>query len=266
MRVAFDVFGDESANEEIVAYGLVIVPPGQLDAIERQMVETKVAFRGSSDATLHCKTLLHGDQRARSKWSHLEGDEPFSLLRETIRRVRSSGARAWIGYLERRDAPSKMLFEGDGGKPIEQEVTDLHLVLFAYWAAMAAVQDIVQPEQMRAWLDPNKDRLRLLTQRKQLRLAQGFFPVRHDNKMFEPGPVTAPKQQLLELADIIAHCGARALARLRPQGKEPYEAVLKQMRPGLSYVHFNKADGPIISVEANTVAINQIRADLNAVA
>jgi hypothetical protein len=259
----FNVFGDESTNSEIVAYALVIVPAARMLSAESVIGEAKIAFHGAPDASIHCKNLLHGDQRKRSAWSHLNAGESFLLLEQIMRCAHQVGVRAWIGYLDRRRAPQTMLFEHKGAVESEK-VTDLHLAMFAYHAAMGPVQDILPHKQMRAWMDPNRDRLKpfLGRTRKQFRLAQGFFPLHHENRRFEPERVEKVKPQFLELADVVAHCGARALSQLRPDRKEPYEKILKQIRPGLSFAHFNLAPGPVISIQAKTAAINEMRDDL----
>jgi len=64
---------------------------------------------------------------------------------------------------------------------------------------------------------------------------------------------------LLDVADIVVHCAARALSISHTHGKENYEAVLHQIKPGLSEGHFNVAPGPIMSVKAKPGAVAALR-------
>jgi hypothetical protein len=257
-NILFEVFGDESTNGEIVAFGVAIAPIKNIGEISERVRQVKRIF-GAENARIHCKELLHGDRRKRSPWSHLSQHDAFNLLESVTRSSYVAGMRAWIGFLDSRSTPTQMVFEGDGKITI-MKVTDLHLMLFAYWTAMGPVFDFLPHQRTRGWMDPNRSRVRLLDQNKQIRLAQAFFPIHHNEIRFEPSPIDGEKPMLLDLADIIVHCAARALSTtISPKGKEQYEAILQAVYPGLSVAHFNVAQGPVLSIEAKTTAISVFR-------
>lgn len=160
-QILFEVFGDESVSGELVAYGVVIVPSVKPAEVEAAVAKAKIAFGASSAARIHCKTLLHGDPRSHSEWPHLSADKAFSLIESVAESATAAGARVWIGFLDSRTAPERMLFEGDG-KVVEQQITDLHLLQFAYWAAMGPVMDFIPHKNIRGWMDPNNERIKWL--------------------------------------------------------------------------------------------------------
>ncbi len=256
-NILFEIFGDESINDEIVAFGIAIAPYKKVNEINREVKQVKSKF-GGGEARIHCKEVLHGDRRKYSPWKHLSQSDVFDMLTNIAQSAYNAGTRAWIGFLDSRSVPEQMLFEGDG-KITSMKVTNLHHLLFAYWAAIGPIFDFIPHQKTRGWMDPNRSRVKLLSQNKQIRLAQGFFPIHHNNIRFEPSPIDGEKPTLLDLADIIAHCSARALSMRSSKGKQLYESVLSAIQPGLSVAHFNFEQGQILSIEAKTTAITEFR-------
>ena len=255
--IKFEIFGDESANDDVATFGVVIIPTAKVEAVKLAVRSVKADF-GAETAKIHCKELFHDTPRQRSSWAHLSREDAFSLATKVSSAARSAGARTCVGVIDVRAAPQRMYFDG-GGTIEEQEITDLHLVHMAYATAMGPVSDLIPLTQCRAWMDPNRSRLQWLGQNRQMRLSQGFFPFNHNNVRFEPAQIGEEKPMLLDLADIASHCAARALSRRR---RDSHESVMHAIRPGLSEAQFGPTGGAVLAIRADTSAVEELRRDL----
>jgi hypothetical protein len=74
---AWEIFGDESAQNSAVTYGLVMVPAKRAAEVNTALNELKVRYGAPEQARIHCRLLFAGSKRKKSEWAHLEPEHVF---------------------------------------------------------------------------------------------------------------------------------------------------------------------------------------------
>lgn len=240
------IFGDESHFQGSITYALVIVPCTLLSEVDAAIVQVKKRYDVTPDASIHCSILFNEEKKAKSACAHLNFEALISLLADLTLESYLAGARGWIGYLEATNAPDQMQFESQevpGGVDTFDTSSIKVRTVFASQAAMAPITHFIEPQKIQAWIDHEETKISLFGQRrKRVDQLVRFFPVIHNDLVFEPVPVSENKPKFLEIADVLAYAASHALYKGAYNKKQRFAQIVNCMQPGFSEVLFNVPD------------------------
>jgi hypothetical protein len=222
-----DVFGDESSSKDIVSYGLVIVDRTQTAALESAFQEVLDDYAQSKDARFHAVDLFAGDQRRKpdSKWKHLTRDQCSELcisLANTLVKFNTSFS---VGVVHKNTYPDDM--PDDDGKPIKINNEHHYIIGFCAAAASFLRKGAFYPNlEHKCIVDPlpnckvNLVGCRNVWVEKVLALTD-----------LKPTSCGNPKPILIDAADLLAYCSARAYSSEDHATKDVCRSVIDILSP-----------------------------------
>lgn len=240
------IFGDESHFQGSITYALVIVPCSLLSEVDAAIVQVKKRYDIAPHAPIHCSALFNEERKARSACAHLDFEALISLLTDLMSESYCAGARGWIGYLDTANAPDQMQFESQkvpGGIDTFDTSSIKARTVWASQAAMAPITHFIEPQKIQAWIDHEETKIEFLGQKKKRvdKLVR-FFPVVHNDLVFEPIPLSKNKPNFLEIADVLAYAASHSLCRSIYNKKQRFSEIVNCIQPGFSEVLFNVPD------------------------
>jgi len=254
--LALEVYGDESEYENVVAYGLALVPVVRKAEIENAIVQVKARYGCAPEARIHCSPLFHAGTRSKSAdWGDklTKVSDVWMLLEQIVDAFFGAGGRLWAGILDIRAMPPTLLIEHPKGTHEAHETHVSHARLFAYQSAMAPVTDMVDHRRIATYLDPDMTKLQRHplygALSKRIKDHQGFFPMNHHNEKFEPRKVGNDKPLLLDIADITSYAASHAWYDPPRRDAHFFRALLNRAHVGFTTCHFLPIDGPVSSAQ-----------------
>lgn len=220
-------FGDDSNLADVVlAFAFVIVPRKNIKEVETRIVELKNRFKIPQEASLHCKTLFHGDKRRKAGLSHLSINDVHSIVDKAINIINKNDvilrfAAAPLSFFEKIFTPEfEMTHTVDGTTKKFPAKADPKAILgFLMNACCVDVLGNIQAPKIAdceiiAAEEETKTELLIGKERKRAdRHYQGFSDVGAPTGMvfqLQPNISTTSKAPILQLADIAAYICSHA--------------------------------------------------------
>lgn len=240
----YHIFGDESIKDDVVVYGLVIVPDEMLEIAKTILETVKVKFGGTQSARFHCREVFHNHARSKSDWAHLNSKEPYDLAFEITKSLGDKGLDTCIGLVNRKAIKYDLAGIGSPIQDIKQ------LIPYAFQGAMGTLfANSKYANNFKLWIEPNSDLIKWygsnrqverLLHLNQLNVNDGSFATMIIPENLE----TKERPSLLELADLLAYCSCRVQVNLK-ENKNRYSdqvigAIYKAMNPTIA--RFNLID------------------------
>jgi len=231
----FCVYGDESIVKGIVAYGLVIAPESQLEALEGIIRDVKGNYGVPPNVEFHCKETFHPDSRKKSGWSHLNQNQCYQFALDLTVSLGGKGLMTTVGHLSTNDL-GKTLPPIGSLKPFVLEDSK-QLVPFAFLAAAGPLHlDPKFKGKMKLWIDPDSSMVKWWGRSRQ---AQRLLSVGElDSELLKRADELAPenlqtreKPTMLEIADLLSYSSARALAKQGKKFDYVFEEIFRLIGP-----------------------------------
>jgi hypothetical protein len=247
------LYGDESHSNEIVTYAFIIAPEKHLQSIEDAIANVKIRHKPPPKTGVHCRRIFNEHARNKTEFKEFSTEELFIFLDELMTESFLAGARGWVGYLDSKTIPSKLLCNSSNDRNIETwDVTNLkNKMLFCYQAACAPLTHIIAPTKIEAFVDGDKTKIPYFDKKRQVDYLKSFFPVEHNNLAFTPRILHADKPLILDLADVLAYAAAHGLSKTISSYTKNYVSIVNAIAPGYSEVIFEPpTGGPICKIRA----------------
>jgi hypothetical protein len=234
-------FGDESSSKEIVSYGMVIVERTQTAALESAFQEVLEEYTHSNNSRFHAADLFAGDQRRKpdSKWKHLTRDQCSELciaLANTLVKYNTSFS---VGIVHKNTYPDHM--PDDNGKLIK--LSNEHHYVIGFCAAAASFL-------RKGAFYPNLERKCIVDLLKNCKVNIWGCGNVWMEKVFavtdlKPVPCANPKPILIDAADLLAYCSARAFSSDDYANKDVCKAVIVILSPLVADAWWNPGNALI---------------------
>lgn len=226
-EVETEYFGDESNCGSIVVFGFVGFSPDILDKALDALNEIKKQFKGNEEAEIHCRSLFAGDNRAKSKWSHLVHNQPQFLCLEIARAMRALGVKSILCKTDKTGLPSRidLTFENSIPKPTKagHELGDKQLQQYLYTCIVSHITFSGKLGKVKIWVDPDTTKIDWFNGKKQAKnLLDLVKPTGFDPGKYKP---------LLEIADIFVYAAARYHANDRRKGWMIFKMIYNCFSP-----------------------------------
>jgi hypothetical protein len=235
LKETYHLYGDESEAKGFVTYGIVICPASAVGALERRILEVKAKYGVTGAARFHCRELFNGTARRKSPWKHLTEKAAHEVALDLTRHLGGIGLRTTLGIVSTELIGKSILPVGNS----EEHNIRLkeHLVPTAFLAATGSLV-LTEPfaGNLKLWVDPNNSKIDWFGKR---RRADGLLSVLNldvpDNdpasRLVPENLQTKERPVGLEIADLLAYSGARALARERRASDQVFETIISMISP-----------------------------------
>jgi hypothetical protein len=239
-----DAFGDESCGEEVIAYGIMLLPEHRLDDAIAVLAKVKGEFGGNATDPLHCREIFAPDARKKSPWRSLSMDNVIQLYemlfaelaalkpRRIVTIAYRSGfpkhvpSQKWINPKPKPGEPDKWTKAHDvSAKAIASLCAQCCFVPLAGWPG---------PDRIRFWADPDQSLIETGGGKRQFsEFLGGYFDLGLDPQpKLSPVPIRGEKPVLLELADAIAFITRREKeAKTISPNNRRFKALFEQITP-----------------------------------
>jgi hypothetical protein len=227
----FDVFGDESAGDDHVSYGLVCVPSDEAAALGDRVAELR-ARHGLKE--LHCRVLFDARQRVKLGLERLTGAEVLSIYQELMTLMSSPNVSTVVARGRLSHFPGEQ--PADGHFPRVKFDKKSLGVMCANGAILPLKRDLTEAA-LRIW--PGHDATRtewLGRQRQPSQAIGGFYDIDgiRDERV-SPSSVTdmpsAARRELFQIADLLAWLSNRTVAEKNLDWRGRYRTILDGLRP-----------------------------------
>jgi hypothetical protein len=126
-------FGDDSVTEAGAFFGFVLIPENRVAAAESILIRAKEKYGGRQDSTIHCRTMFPGNQRSKSDWSHLDGEECGSMISEVLAELDSLQPLYVCTFWPRQHYPKTFRLKGKNGhSDLVHAIDDKWMVLWSF--------------------------------------------------------------------------------------------------------------------------------------
>lgn len=236
-EVEIEYFGDESKCGNTIVYGFVGLRPEVLDNALEAINEIKKRFKGSEDAEIHCRSLFAGDNRAKSKWSHLINNQPQFLCLEVAKAMRGLGVKSIVCKADKTGLPSRMdvTFKNAIPEPTTtgHELGDKQIQQYLYSAIVGHILFNGQIGKVKIWADEDSTKIDWFNGKKQAKNIHDLVkPTGFDPGKYKP---------ILEVADIFVYAAARYHASDRRKGRMIFKMIHDCFSPVVLKSTFNPA-------------------------
>jgi len=219
----YHAFGDESCDQKIVCYGMILIPEEEREEAENILRAVKLEFDGQLGCALHCRSMFVPAAREKTQWAHLDSKQVITLY-ETLfiklqkLKFRNLVATAHLANFP-KELPSLQMKHIDPTNPsfVSTNKMQLSEKQFSVWCAQGLMFHLsINPglDNIRFWLDPDKTKIDWLMNRQQTSLATSAFfaDVGPGREPTQPiiMPISDQKPALLEIADSIAYMVRRS--------------------------------------------------------
>lgn len=222
---ALALYGDESTSRELITYCLLAVPANVNHVLEMQVAQLYRRYGGANDPRFHCREIFAKDARTKagSPWRHLNERGTWCLARDLALTCRIARVSASVGIVHKSTYPETMP-DGSGGQfKIKNELC----YSFGFNAALAGLSAsgiIYSGLPCALFIDQQNTSFNMFGL-KTVKLAEmiaatGLTPEKVE---FEP--------LLLDLADLIAYCSARAFSKYEYRNKLICKEVIRLTAP-----------------------------------
>lgn len=111
----FLAVGDDSAYGDVLTYAFLIIKRGHSRTVKHKLQLLKKRFKIPEHVSLHCKILMHGDQRKKHDIDHLTREDTARIIRHAITIISECAIYLRYAYC----------YFSDGKRLIEQERGEL---------------------------------------------------------------------------------------------------------------------------------------------
>ena len=116
----FVAFGDDSQYDGILVFSYVFIPRARLRRVLRDISSIKRKFRFPTDASIHCRELFSGQQRAKQGLSHLTQSDVQAIVQHAVTLINQHDV--FLRYAFARTERISGLFSESNTIELEHEV------------------------------------------------------------------------------------------------------------------------------------------------
>lgn len=221
--MSFEAYGDESAGARFVAYGTLLLPTANREAVEAKIAKLKVNYGASATDNLHCRVLFSGDARRKTAWSRLALGDVFDLYSELVKLVRPSLTRTIVTIANKAELPDEIPgrqwettdknFVGPMNWSSGWPFRDKQIASFCAQGTMIPISKWPGLKAVAFWPDPDSSVIEFAGGRRKFsRMLSGFIdhgPGEEPEKI-EVSYQPSGKPELLQVADLIAYVAQRS--------------------------------------------------------
>ncbi len=154
----FHLFGDESAREDIVLYGLLIFNDNDVikagEAFEEFIFDLGLPHK----TRFHSKELFNGKAREKTVWKRFSEYEILQIAKQIILMLKIHRPMYCVGIVDRHTFPKSM----PSGNSHEIKILPEHLYSLAFQAAIGVIRDfglLNTDRKLKLWADTQKTKL-----------------------------------------------------------------------------------------------------------
>lgn len=229
------LYGDESESKGLAVYSIVICPQETLSIFTERICDIKARYQVAHSAKFHCRELFNGSLRRKSAWRHLTERQAYQVALDLTVALGGMGLETTLGIVDTSILGASILPVGNS-KTHKMNLKE-HIIPFAFQAAIAPLlSDQRYKGRMKLWVDPNSSKIDWFGKSPQAHslLTAGEL----DTKELKRKDVLVPENLInkerplgLEIADLLAYSGARALAKQHRATDYVFDEIIRLISP-----------------------------------
>lgn len=234
-------FGDESSCENVIVYGLVVIPESRLPVAEQFLSALKQRYSVDPQAEFHCKEVFHGDTRRESAWEHLSETQVSEFAEDLILGLAPFSAGFVVGGVHRNEYPTQLpaVDKFPAGIMDTKQLTGM-----VCSAALASLSNVYDQSRIRFQADPDRTKVPFFDRK--IQAHKLYQMTRSDtNQQITPELLDADNRpNLLQVADLFAYTAAHALADEKGRYTETFRRLYRMCNPIYSFIVYELPPQP----------------------
>lgn len=236
MSIKYFAYGDESVNNNIVAYSIFACPPAHIEEAVEILKSSKINQKEANDYSLHARVLFSKDQRRKAGCECLDDDDVFKVYEKLFDSLNKPHFKKIIAIADKREFPKEMATSNTIVSSLK--ITDKSLISFCgNISLLPFFHAFGNLECLRFFADNDHTKIDWLGKKRQARHTLDMF-MSNDSMSKEdvskcrvsPEPYKE-KPKLLEIADGIAYFSAKALSVQAIHDKHKILNVFEKISP-----------------------------------
>lgn len=224
-----DLFGDESASEDLVAYALVALDDTVIERVEELFRLIKQEYGGHPSHRLHCRILFSGQQRKVSPWKHLSRNDVFAMYSKCATVIGTASALRQVAMADKSRYPSH--------RPADPVVPALKLgakqvAALCFVSAVAPLENHFH--QIRNFfVDADKTKIEWGIGRRQVQSIQLESFAQYRDRLKPTPVVNSRNASMIDAADMLAYVTCKAHSKHANADREDFRLLYSELNPSL---------------------------------